>query len=67
MQKSSVKTQNQVEKSVKQKTHTCNLTILSYKGSTQEIGKGSTECFERERVLRGDEQLQKFEGKTEKV
>lgn len=40
-----VKAQNQVEKSIKQKTHTCNLTILSYKSATLEIGKGSTECL----------------------
>ena len=39
------KAQNQVEKSVKLKTHTCNLTILSYKNATMEIGNGSTECL----------------------
>ena len=39
------KAQNQVEKSAKLKTHTCDLKILSYKNATMEIGNGSTECL----------------------
>ena len=39
------KTQNQVEKSAKLKTHTCDLKILSYKYATMEIGDGNTECL----------------------
>ena len=39
------KAQNQVEKSAKQKTHTCDLKILSYKYATMEIGDGNTECL----------------------
>ena len=44
-EKSKGKAQNQVEKSVEQKTHTWNLTILSYKNATMEIGNGNTECL----------------------
>lgn len=39
------KAQNQVEKSAKLETHTCDLKILSYKNATMEIGNGSTECL----------------------
>ena len=39
------KTQNQVGKSAKLKTHTCDVKILSYKCATMEIGNGSTECL----------------------
>ena len=43
--KSKGKAQNQVEKSAKLKTHTCDLKILNYKYATMEIGDGSTECL----------------------
>ena len=39
------KAQNQVEKSAKLKTHTCDLKILSQKYATMEIGNWSTECL----------------------
>jgi len=39
------KTQNQVEKSAEQKTHTCDLKIMSFKCATMEIGNGSTESL----------------------
>ena len=39
------KAQNQVEKSAKLKTHTCDLKILSYKYATMEIEDESTECM----------------------
>ena len=46
IEKSRVKLQNQLEKSVKQKTHTCNLTISSY---TRDL-KREHGVFGRERV-----------------
>ena len=61
------KTQTQVERSSRMKTHTCYLKILSRKYTTNGVWKWEHEVFGKEIVEREDERSQKFEGKLKKI